>query len=164
MTHAIDQLNHLMLDVRQFIMLLTQGISAKLDFGQCLRQLVASFSPLGQAAVDLDIKDPVLSLITSQQGEQLLNIARESLSNSMRHAKAIHRSVRLSQTGKKIRLVICDNGIGFSPRRRRHRGLGLANMATRAKQMRARFSLKSAPGKGTCITVDVPVEKGTTHA
>ena len=164
MTHAIDQLNHLMLDVRQFITLLTHGISAKVDFGQCLRQLVASFSPLGRATVDLEIKDPVLSLITPRQGEQLLNITRESLSNSMRHAQATHRSVRLSRTGEEIRLLICDNGVGFWPKQSRRRGLGLANMATRAKQMRARFTLKSAPGKGTCITVDVPVEKGTTHA
>jgi len=164
MTQAIDQLNHLMLDVRQFITLLTQRTSAKLDFGQALRQLVASFSPSRRAAVDLEIKDPVLSLITSRQGEQLLNIVRESLSNSMRHAQATHRSVRLSQTGNKIRLVIYDDGIGFPARRRHHPGLGLANMATRAKQMRGRFTLKSAPGKGTCITVEVPAEKGMTHA
>jgi PAS domain S-box-containing protein len=164
MTHAIDQLNHLVRDVRQFITLLTQRTSAKLDFGQSLRQLVASFSPLGRVAVDLEIKDPVVSLISPRQAEQLLNIARESLSNSMRHAQATHRSVRLSRKGKRIRLVICDDGIGFPARQRCHRGLGLANMATRADQMRARLTIKSAPGKGTCITVEVPVEKGTIHA
>ena len=160
MTQAIDQLNHLMLDVRQFITLLTQQTPAKLDFGQALRQLVASLSPPGRAVVDLEIKDPVLSLITPRQGEQLLNITRESLSNTMRHGQATHRSVRLSHTGNKIRLVICDDGIGFPARRRRHRGHGLANMAARAKKIRARFTLDSAPGKGTCITVEVPVEKG----
>ncbi|MGQ0695742.1 MAG: PAS domain-containing sensor histidine kinase [Nitrospiraceae bacterium] len=162
MTQAIDQLNHLMLDVRQFITLLTQRTSVKLDFGQALRQLVASFSPSRRAAVDLEITDPVLSLITSQQGEHLLNIVRESLSNSMRHAQATHRSVRLDHRGNKIRLVICDDGIGFPARRHRHRGHGLANMAARAKKIRARFTLDSAPGKGTCIMVEVPVEKGPT--
>ena len=163
-SRAIDQLNHLMFDVRQFITLLTQRTSAKIDFAQALRQLVASFSPPGLAPVDLEINDPAISLITPGQGEQLLSIARESLSNSLRHAQAKHRSVRLSHRGNKIRLVICDDGIGFPARRRGHRGLGLANMATRAKRIRARFIVKSAPGKGTRIMVEVPVEEGTAHA
>jgi len=68
LTQAIDQLNHLMLDVRQFIALLTQRISAKLDFGQAPRYLVASLPATGQAAPGLEIKDPVLSLITPHTG------------------------------------------------------------------------------------------------
>ncbi|TKS59374.1 MAG: hypothetical protein EWM72_02386 [Nitrospira sp.] len=164
LTQAIDQLNHLMLDVRQFITLLTQRTSAKPDFGQALRHLVASLSATSQAAPELEINDPVLSLITPTQGEQLLNIARESLSNSMRHAQATHRSVWLDHKGNTIQLVICDDGVGFAARRHRHRGHGLANMAARAKTIRARFTLDSAPGKGTCITVEVPVEKGPARA
>jgi len=161
MTQAIDQLNHLMLDVRQFIKVLTQRTAAKPDFGQALRQLVTSFSAADQASPELEIKDPVLSLITPAQGEQLLNIAREALSNSMRHAQATNRSVQLSHSGGRIRLVICDDGIGFAAKRRHHRGHGLANMAARAKKIFARFILDSAPGKGTCITVEAPTEKGT---
>lgn len=164
MIQAIDQLNHLMLDVRQFITLLKQRSAARPDFGQALRQLVTSLSATGQAAPELEIKDPVLLFITPAQGEQLLNIAREALSNSMRHAQATHRSVRLSHTANTIRLVICDDGIGFASKRRRHRGHGLANMAARAEKIHARFTLDSAPGKGTCVTVDVPMEEETAHA
>lgn len=164
MAQAVDQLNHLMHDVRQFITFLKQRTAAKPDFGQALRQLVASLSSAGQAAPELEIKDSVLSKITPTQGEQLLNITREALSNSMRYAHARHRSVRLSHTENTIRLVICDDGIGFGARQRRHRGHGLANMAARAKKIHARFTLDSAPGKGTCVTVDVPRKKGSVHA
>jgi len=164
MTQAIDQLNHLMLDVRQFIALLKQQAAAKLDFGQALRQLVASLSATGQAAPELEIQDGVLSLITPSQGEQLLNIAREALSNSLRHAQATHRSVRLSHTGNTIRLVIADNGIGFISNQRRRRGHGLANMAARAKKLFADFTVDSALEKGTCVTVDVPREKANVPA
>ena len=164
MTQAIDQLNHLVLDIRQFITLLKQRTAAKPDFGQALRQLVASFSAAGQATPELEIKDSVLSVITPTQGEQLLNIAREALSNSMRHAQATHRSVRLSHTGNTIRLVIRDNGNGFASRHRHHRGHGLANMDARAKKILARLTLDSASGKGTCVTVDVPREKRDAHA
>ena len=159
MTQAINQLNHRMLDIRQFITLLRQPTTPKSDFGQALRQLVASCSTSSQAAPKLEIKDSVLSLITPTQEEHLLNIAREALSNSMRHAQATHRTVRLSHTGDTIRLVIRDNGNGFASRRRHPRGHGLANMDARAKRIHAYFTLDSAPGKGTCVTVDVPREK-----
>jgi NarL family two-component system sensor histidine kinase LiaS len=82
----------------------------------------------------------------------------------MRHAQATHRSVRLSHTGNSIRLAIWDDGIGFASEQRRRRGHGLANMAARAKKILARFTLDSAPGKGTCVTVEVPIERETVHA
>jgi PAS domain S-box-containing protein len=164
MTQAIDHLNHLVLDVRQFITLLTKRSAARPDFGQALRQLIVSFSTAGEAAPELEIKESVLSRLTPAQGEQLLNIAREALSNSMRHAQAKHRWVRLSHTEGTIQLVICDDGVGFTARQRPSRGHGLANMVARAKKIRARFTLDSAPGRGTCITVNVPKEKGTIHA
>lgn len=160
MTHAVDQLNTLMFDVRRFIALLTQRTTAELDFGQALRQLIASMSGAGQSTPALDITNPVLSFITPKLGEQLLNIVREALSNSIRHAQASHRWVRLGLVDNAIHLVIGDDGVGFSIKRKRRAGHGLGNMAARAKQISATFTLKSAPGKGTSVSVGVPLKKG----
>ena len=157
-THAIEQLNRLVIDVRQYILLLKQQAAPAMDFGQALRHLVASFSAAGLTAPELDIKDPVIALITSEQSEQLLNIAREALSNSVRHAQATHRWVRLSHTGSAVRMEICDDGIGFESKQKRKRGHGLSNMAARAKRIHARFHLNSTPTQGTCITIDLPTE------
>jgi signal transduction histidine kinase len=135
----------------------------ELNFDQALEQLTASMSGTDSPAPELDIKKPVLSFITPQLEEHLLNIAREALSNSMRHAHASRRWVRLSLTDGAIRLVIGDDGVGFIPRRRRRTGHGLSNMAARAKQILATFMLDSAPGHGTAITVDVPLKKGIVY-
>lgn len=101
----------------------------------------------------------MLSFITPTLGEQLLNIAREPLSNSIRHAQASHRWIRLSLVGNAVQLIIGDNGVGFSTVRKRRAGHGLGNMATRAKQISAIFTLKSAPGEGTRVIVDIPLKK-----
>jgi PAS domain S-box-containing protein len=159
MTQAIAQLNNLMTDVRRFIALLTQRTPTELDFGQALRQLITSMSGAGQTTPELDIVNPVLSFITPKLGEQLLNIAREALSNSTRHAHASHRWIRLSLTDNAIHLIIGDNGVGFSAKRKRRLGHGLGNMAARAKQISATFTLKSAPGEGTSVMVDIPLKK-----
>jgi len=159
MTQAVDQLNNLMLDVRRFIAVLTQRTTTELDFGQALRRLIASMSGAGQSTPELDIINPVLSFITPKLGEHLLNIAREALSNSTRHAQASRRWVRLSLVDNAIHLVVGDNGVGFSAKRKRRLGQGLGNMAARAKQIAATFTLKSAPGEGTSLTVDIPLKK-----
>lgn len=155
-SQAIEHLNRLVGDVRHFIALLRQEHAPTLDFGQALRQLAASFSSAGETAPELELHDAVISKITSEQGEQLLNIAREALSNSMRHAHATRRWVRLAESNGMIRLHVCDDGIGFDPKRKRKPGHGLANMAARAKRIHARFTLESRPRGGTCITVELP--------
>lgn len=163
MSRAINQLNNLMVDVRQFIVLLTKHTPRELDFGQALNQLIASMTGTGDTAPELDIKSPVLSFITPQLAEQLLSIVREALSNSMRHAHASHRWVQLSLIDNSIRLVIGDNGVGFAQTRRRRTGHGLSNMATRTQRMFGTFTLQSTPRQGTIITVDVPLKKGAVY-
>ena len=163
LAQAIGDLNRLVLDVREFITLLPHRSAAALDFGQALRQLAISLSAHGQAAPTIDVHDAALSALTPFHEQQLLNIAREALSNSMRHAEATRRWVTLNRTENAIRLEIGDNGIGFTVRRTPRRGHGLANMAARAKTLRAQFSLKTAKGKGTRITVEIPEAKEATH-
>jgi PAS domain S-box-containing protein len=159
---AIGQLNHLVNEVRQFISGLTRRTAPTLDFAIAMKQLVASFSSEQHAAPALEIDHTALDAITPAIGEQLLNITREALSNSTRHAYASYRSVSVSCTDGHLELRIADDGVGFAPARKRRRGHGLANMAARARTMRARFSLESAPGSGTRIAVDIPL--GGSHA
>ena len=159
MSHAISQLNNLIVDVRRFIALLTKHLPTELDFGQALNQLVAAMTGTNRTAPRLEIKSPVLSFVTPQLAEQLLSIAREALSNSIRHSRASHRWVQLSLMGNSIRLVIGDDGIGFLHARGRRAGHGLSNMAARARHISGTFTLHSAPKQGTIITIDVPLKK-----
>jgi PAS domain S-box-containing protein len=155
-TQAIRQLNHLVLDVRQFITGLTRRTAPAIDFSVALKQLVSSFLSDEHGMPALEIDRETIASVTPAIGEQLLNITREALSNSLRHAETAHRSVSLSRTDTHLRLRIADDGIGFDPTRKRRRGHGLANMAARARSIRALFTLDSGPGRGTCITIDVP--------
>lgn len=161
-TQAIQQLNHLVLEVRQFITGLTSHTAPAADFHVAMNQLVASCSSETRTAPALDLDPTALTAVTPAIGEQLLSIAREALSNSIRHADATHRSVSLTKTDDSIRLRVVDNGKGFAPGRKRRRGLGLANMAARSRTIGAQFTLDSAPDRGTSITIDIPT--GDPHA
>ena len=55
-----------------------------------------------------------------------------------------------------IRLIISDDGIGFASDGV-HFGLGIVNMRERVRWVNGRFSIESQPGRGTRVSVEVPV-------
>ncbi|NJN36921.1 MAG: hypothetical protein HC794_07515, partial [Nitrospiraceae bacterium] len=85
----------------------------------------------------------------------LINIVREGLSNSIRHSHATRITVSLGRLVGSIRLTIIDNGIGFNPKSVHGVGHGLENMAARAVKVGGLFAVRSEPGKGTRILLDL---------
>jgi signal transduction histidine kinase len=60
-----------------------------------------------------------------------------------------------------VRLVIQDFGAGFEPQQVSGKGgLGLASIRERARFLQGQCSIKSRPGHGTVIQVDVPLRGG----
>lgn len=90
---------------------------------------------------------------------ELFRIASEALTNVSRHANAREASIRLELLRGRIRLVIVDDGSGFDVRAGRKRGFGLAGIVDRARSVGGRAIIRSKPGRGTTITVNVPVSR-----
>jgi signal transduction histidine kinase len=83
----------------------------------------------------------------------LLRIVHEALHNALRHARAEHIRVRLSPG----EVEVSDDGMGFDPGRAelRSRHLGLTSMEERAHELGGRIEIRSAPGAGTQIRLEV---------
>ena len=59
-----------------------------------------------------------------------------------------------------LRLVVRDNGVGMSPQRiSASRSLGLLGMQERAMMFGGNVEVQTAPGKGTCVTLTIPLEQ-----
>jgi signal transduction histidine kinase len=92
----------------------------------------------------------------------LYRIAQEALSNVTRHAQASHASVDLRFENQAIDLEVSDNGQGFevprSPADFAPSGhFGLLGLYERAELISARLEIRTAPGKGASIRVNLPV-------
>ena len=91
----------------------------------------------------------------------LFRIAQEVLTNIGKHARASSARIRIGVIDGILRLVITDNGVGFEPYRmpkaEERGGWGLMNMTERAEAIGGRFRVESAIGKGTSVTVEVPL-------
>jgi signal transduction histidine kinase len=86
-----------------------------------------------------------------------LRIAHEALHNAVRHANADHVTVHLAGDPDKLVIEVSDDGVGFDPHASdvRSRHLGLISMEERARESRGRLKIRSAPGQGTTIHVEL---------
>ena len=88
----------------------------------------------------------------------LYRVAQESLRNVVKHSRADKVSVTLSGSPQGVRLSIKDNGGGFDTGMARKKGgLGLVSMKERVRLAGGTLTIKSTPGQGTRVVVEVPV-------
>jgi signal transduction histidine kinase len=81
----------------------------------------------------------------------------EALQNVQKHADAGRVTVRLSEEDGRLRLEVDDDGKGFDMAMHR-KGSGTVNMEDRFNALGGSIHLASAPGSGTHLRGDVPVD------
>lgn len=88
---------------------------------------------------------------------------QEAMTNILRHAQATEVKVEILHLPKEIALIIKDNGVGFDEKTaeeaRLDRHLGLVSMRERAELLNGAFQLESTIGKGTYLTIVLPLHK-----
>ena len=82
-------------------------------------------------------------------------VVQEALHNSQRHAAATKAEVRIEQDHAILRLTVTDDGGGFEPSQ--VRGLGLLGMEERVAHLGGTWRMRSSPGAGTVIDVQLPL-------
>ena len=103
------------------------------------------------------VMDDLIELPTALE-EGLYWITLEALSNTLKHAAANRETVRICVRDEMLVVEITDDGQGFDLEATKHRGgMGLINMAERARQMGGALTIESAPGQGTTVMVRVPL-------
>jgi len=86
---------------------------------------------------------------------------QEALSNVLRHANASHAYITLRREGDNVVAIVEDDGRGFSPEavERTGAGLGIFGMRERAEYLDGEARIESQPGKGTRVTIRVPIQR-----
>ncbi len=92
----------------------------------------------------------------------VFHMLQEALSNVLRHAAATEVHVALGRDAAGLLLTVRDNGVGMQGRG--GTGAGLAGMAERVAAAGGRLDLDSTPGRGTTVSITVPLLAGTMPA
>ncbi|MEP6915325.1 MAG: GAF domain-containing sensor histidine kinase [Acidobacteriota bacterium] len=125
------------------------------SLNEALAALARRFTAETGVRIRADIAD--VGTLSPEVESELFRIAGEALTNIGKHARAREASLRLERSGAHLRLTIADEGAGFALRGARRRGFGLLGIEDRARLVRGRATIRSAPGQGTVVTVTVPL-------
>jgi len=88
--------------------------------------------------------------------ESLLRICQELLTNTLRHARALHFTAQLAFEGEALRATFTDDGAGFDPMQS-HDGFGLRGIHERVSALNGELTLKTAPGRGCAALIVLPL-------
>lgn len=87
-------------------------------------------------------------------------IVQESVNNVVKHASASEASVAVVRDPARVEITIRDDGRGFVPGAApagngRRGGFGLIGIAERVRMLGGRYTIDSAPGRGTVVRVEI---------
>lgn len=157
--HAIAGLNGVIRDVRGYIS--GSGPEIQSQSGLCaeLAKLVKTIGTTGALRVRLKVDPLAVARLAPAQVEHVLQIAREALSNALKHSQAREGRLSLRRVGNSVCLEVRDDGVGFEPQTQGVKGTGLLNMESRVRQMGAKLNVSSSPRRGTRVILMLPERK-----
>jgi signal transduction histidine kinase len=77
-----------------------------------------------------------------------------------KHAQANRIDITLSVRAGSLMMLIKDNGVGFDPGKRKAHSFGLLGIRERALMVGGKARINSKPGKGTRVSVNIPIQPG----
>ena len=104
----------------------------------------------------LALDDPVANRLPDPVRLAAYRVVEEPLANVYRHAQASRATVELTAPDGTLEIVVRDDGRGFAPGQALA-GLGMNTIAARVGQLGGAWWLDSAPGRGTTLTVRLPL-------
>jgi PAS domain S-box-containing protein len=156
---GIADLNAVIRDVRHFIGGLEPGAFKVKEFTTALQSLTAAMGETAGIDFAFDVDAEAVQHLSANQATHLLYIAREAISNSVRHGRPKSTTISLRMRQEGVRLEVRDDGVGFDLANVSRQGFGLRNIEARARELGAACQLVSEPGKGAAVRVEVPGDK-----
>lgn len=108
--------------------------------------------------IDYEIKEKISPNVklTPEQRKNLFLIFKEAVNNAAKYSHAKQINITLAQTDRMLLLSIQDNGDGFNEQQVKS-GNGLRNQRERAAELNAKLTIKSEPGEGTLVALEIPI-------
>jgi len=151
------EIRHMLFTLRPLV-LENQGLTAALG------QLADKMKEAYEQPVTVRVANSAERALDSHQQGVIFYIIEEAVGNARKHAKASMITVNVYKQEDVVLVNISDNGVGFdtteAEKKAMERGghLGMINLRERAEMVGGTLRMESAAGKGTSITVVVPIK------
>lgn len=151
---AVEDVDHAIRDLRNYIFGLRPGILADRQLDQALKEMTSEFGSRTGVVTVVDVDDEAASALASRAAD-VVQLAREALSNVGRHGAATTCRVSLQRGEGGLFLEIDDDGRGFDVEMTTW-GMGLNNLRERVESLGGVLQVESTPGEGTIVRATFP--------
>ncbi len=149
-----DEVRNILFDLRPLV-LETHGLVAAL---QSFARQVSEERPAPVLTVEC-----LVGRLSAEKEQVAFTVSREAVLNALEHAHATHIWVDLSEKDGQLVVTVRDNGVGFDPQAvlgtgDRRAAFGVFQMRERAAHVGGSTSVDSAVGRGTTVTLTIPMD------
>jgi len=145
-------------EIRKLTKGLTTNIIKSLGLCGAIESICQDNMELNPVRITWSLDRHIEQIVNDKFKLNVYRIFQEQLSNIIKHAGATAINISLLQDKKLILLSIADDGIGFDTNDK-SKGIGIANIKSRAKAFKGIAEFTSRPGQGCVLYVTFPVSK-----
>jgi signal transduction histidine kinase len=151
---AVEDVDHAIRDLRNYIFGLRPGILADRQLDQALKEMAGEFEARSGVVTVVEVDGEAASELASRAAD-VVQLVRESLSNVGRHGDATTCRVSLRRGDAGLILEVDDDGRGFDVDLTSW-GMGLTNLQERVESLGGELQIDSTPGEGTTVRATLP--------
>jgi two-component system sensor histidine kinase UhpB len=138
-------------EIRKLSKGLTTDIIKNLGLCVAIKNISRDTMEVNPVKIVLKVNDSIENSVNDKFKLNIYRIVQEQLNNILKHAKATRVVIKILQNKEFITLSISDNGIGFDTNKKR-KGIGVANIKSRAASYNGTADFMSQPGSGCVLT------------
>ncbi|MGD0500189.1 MAG: sensor histidine kinase [Bryobacteraceae bacterium] len=144
-------------ELRRIVAALSPATLERLGLRPALRRLAERFRRTHPCKLRVSLAE-LAAPLSRRQEEVVYRVAQECLQNITKHSGATRVMLSLGTADSRVRLRVTDNGAGFCADeiRKKAMAFGLEGMRERAALIGGTLAIRSAPGKGARIVLDLP--------
>jgi len=155
---ARNMSRHSMIEARRSVWDLRCQLLEEGDLVSAMSQIMEPLTSPDRADIDIKIQGTPTRLAGHVE-MNLLRIGQEAVANAIKHGNARHVEVELTYSAQAVCLCITDDGSGFVVNQSEPTGhFGLLDMRERAQAMGSDLIIRSGPGTGTRVSVQVDLK------
>jgi signal transduction histidine kinase len=122
-----------------------------------MREFATGILEAKDIEVNFKVDDDVNKIKLDMEARRdLFLIFKEAINNVAKYSHGSKCLIHIALCQQRLLLDVEDNGVGFDISQA-DSGNGLSNMHKRAEALKARVSIKSRPGEGTQVTLNMPI-------
>ncbi|MGZ4036178.1 MAG: tetratricopeptide repeat-containing sensor histidine kinase [Bacteroidia bacterium] len=157
--NALDLVDESIKEVRNVSHSMMPNTLLKAGLVSAVREFINKISDIGSLKINLEIVGLNERLDQVKEGV-MFRVLQEIISNIVKHAKASEVTIQLIRHENELSLLVEDNGIGFNVKDKLNDeggGIGLKNIQSRVQFLNGQIFYDSYEGKGTTVSIEVPL-------